>query len=202
MVIAVDVREKKSVTAKILSALTETTYLPLSPCDYVAGDTCIERKTPADLLSSITDGRLSDQLERMSSYPSSVLMVEGCLDEELGWRKIDRRPLSAALASVTAKGGGRQSVVFLPGPFEAAHYIYYLSRQKGEPRIVKVEKAKTSLGLIQCLPGVGPSKADLLISRFGSPLAVFNASVDELSSVPGISRSMARRIKDLLTNQT
>ncbi len=44
------------------------------------------------------------------------------------------------------------------------------------------------------VPGVGPHVCKILVERFGSPENVFNASLKELESVPGVSRQSALAI--------
>lgn len=47
--------------------------------------------------------------------------------------------------------------------------------------------------------GVGPAKQDALLERFGSIEAIRDASVDELSGVPGIGAATAKTLKDSLS---
>jgi ABC-type branched-subunit amino acid transport system ATPase component/ABC-type branched-subunit amino acid transport system permease subunit len=46
------------------------------------------------------------------------------------------------------------------------------------------------------VPGLGPARTDALLQAFGSVEAVRAASLDDLSRVPGVGRSTARRIQD------
>ena len=69
--IIIDEREeKKSGIPKLLSSIgvkTEIKTLPIG--DYiVAPETVVERKTISDLLSSIFDGRLFDQCNRLTKH--------------------------------------------------------------------------------------------------------------------------------------
>ncbi len=78
--IIVDEREKKSGIPKLLSAIgvkTEIKTLPIG--DYiVAPETVVERKTISDLVSSIFDGRLFDQCNRLKEhYQFPILLIEG-----------------------------------------------------------------------------------------------------------------------------
>ncbi|MEX3983959.1 helix-hairpin-helix domain-containing protein [Paraburkholderia sp. EG287A] len=59
----------------------------------------------------------------------------------------------------------------------------------------------TAQFLLEGLPGCGPKTAKPLVSTFGSALAAFNASVDELCKVPGVGKKTAERIRDALTWQ-
>ncbi|MGD8401221.1 MAG: excinuclease ABC subunit UvrC [Bacillota bacterium] len=48
------------------------------------------------------------------------------------------------------------------------------------------------------IPGVGPAKKRLLLKHFGSVKRVWEASVAELSALPGINKELAERIKERL----
>ena len=52
--------------------------------------------------------------------------------------------------------------------------------------------------LLEEIPGVGPKRRELLLKAFGSMEAVAKASTEELSSLKGITPSMAQRIKAFL----
>jgi Nuclease subunit of the excinuclease complex len=44
------------------------------------------------------------------------------------------------------------------------------------------------------IPGIGPRRKRELLRRFGSVAGIRRASVDEIASVPGISKALAQRI--------
>jgi excinuclease ABC subunit C len=44
------------------------------------------------------------------------------------------------------------------------------------------------------LPGVGPARKRALLTHFGSPEAVLNASREELEAVPGLAGKLARDV--------
>jgi excinuclease ABC subunit C len=46
--------------------------------------------------------------------------------------------------------------------------------------------------ILDGLPGVGPARKRALLSHFGSPDAVLEASREELEAVPGIPGKLAR----------
>jgi excinuclease ABC subunit C len=49
---------------------------------------------------------------------------------------------------------------------------------------------------LDAIPGVGPAKRRALLKRFGSVAGVKQASIEELSAVPGISAELAERIRE------
>ena len=77
--IVVDEREKKSGIPDLLKGIginLEIKTLPIG--DYiVAPETVVERKTISDLVSSIFDGRLFDQCNRLKEhYQFPILLIE------------------------------------------------------------------------------------------------------------------------------
>ena len=52
------------------------------------------------------------------------------------------------------------------------------------------------------IPGVGPSRRRALLERFGSLAGVRSASLEEIASVPGISRHLSERILDHLQQKS
>ena len=82
--IVVDEREKKSGIPGLLKGIginLEIKTLPIG--DYiVAPETVVERKTISDLVSSIFDGRLFDQCNRLKEhYKFPILLIEGDIDK-------------------------------------------------------------------------------------------------------------------------
>lgn len=65
---------------------------------------------------------------------------------------------------------------------------------------MRTQRAKTRTGgsQLEDIPGVGPKKRASLLQRFGSAKAVANASIDDLSRVPGISWALANSIYQAL----
>lgn len=63
----------------------ETDSYPVG--DYIFDDkVCFEYKTPQDMISSIIDGRIFRQVEKMKQYPFSYVIVVGNVAEEINQR--------------------------------------------------------------------------------------------------------------------
>ena len=82
--IIVDEREKKSGIPDLLKAVginIEMKTLPVG--DYIVGpETVVERKSISDLVSSIFDGRLFDQCNRLKEhFQNPIILMEGDVDE-------------------------------------------------------------------------------------------------------------------------
>jgi excinuclease ABC subunit C len=66
----------------------------------------------------------------------------------------------------------------------------------------KRRSARTITSALLDIPGVGPSRRTALLERFGSLAGVKSATVDELMTVKGLSRTMAERIKQQLKDES
>ncbi|HEU5090338.1 MAG TPA: helix-hairpin-helix domain-containing protein, partial [Roseiflexaceae bacterium] len=51
---------------------------------------------------------------------------------------------------------------------------------------------------LEDIPGIGPRRRQALLKRFGSLDGIRAASVDDLATVPGMSRKAAEELKTLL----
>ncbi len=62
----------------------------------------------------------------------------------------------------------------------------------------KIRDKRVSGSALEEIPGVGPRRKRLLLRTFGSLEAIRRASVEELASVPTMTKSMAERVRDYL----
>jgi DNA excision repair protein ERCC-4 len=175
--------------------------------DYIVSPTLgVERKALPDFFSSIYDGRLFDQCAVLArTFPTPVLLVEG---ELAGIEELTHNPRVAygALASAALDTGVR--ILHSPSSEGSADLLYVLCRRATRsPELGKLlrKPAKSDdaelerLYVVASLPGVGETLARRMLQAFGSPRAVFRASVAELARVPGVGRARAARIVRVLT---
>jgi ERCC4-type nuclease len=88
-------------------------------------------------------------------------------------------------------------------PSETAKLIVFIARQIESMARGGVQrhgyrpktKKKRQLFILQGLPGVGPERAERLLARFGSVEAAISASSSQLQSVDGIGKSIADKIR-------
>lgn len=97
--------------------------------------------------------------------------------------------------------------VFLPGQPEPvtlnqrSQEVFLLMRLRDEAHRFAISyqrerrQAAAVRSGIDAIPGVGPKRKRALIRQFGSPAQVARASLEELTSVPGITAALAERIK-------
>jgi excinuclease ABC subunit C len=87
---------------------------------------------------------------------------------------------------------------------ERSQGLFLLQRVRDEAHrfaITSHRRQRTKSGLasrLDSIPGVGPARRKALLTKFGSIEKIRSASVDDLSSIPGISESLAFNIKSQL----
>ena len=207
--IVVDEREKKSGIPDLLKGTginLEIKTLPVG--DYiVAPETVVERKTISDLISSIFDGRLFDQCNRLKEhYQFPILLIEGDVNEI---EELTENPFIfyGAISSVAIDF----KIPVIPTP-NASHtsklLISMCSRNDSSkgPFIKKIRKSndlqKQQLSMLCSLPGVGEKTAIRMLEKFGTPLRMLSSSITELSKVSGLGNARAKNIKKVLQAQS
>ncbi len=129
-------------------------------------------------------GQLNAALEGVADLPTDDVAFVGLAKrfEEL-WRPGQSRP------------------VVLPRGSEA---LFLLQRLRDEAHrfAITYQRSRRAKALtasaLDDVPGVGPTRRQALLERFGSVAAVRHATVDELAEVPGVSRTIAAAVKEHL----
>jgi ERCC4-type nuclease len=184
----------------------EVTVERLPVGDYeVDGQLIVERKTLLDLTASIKEGRLFAQLYRLlQSELPCALLLEGSSDD-LARSGMRREAIQGALVQITlfmqipvlrALDATESASLLLM----IARHLHTLSARKptGPKRYLAsriTRKEKQQLYLLQGLPGIGLTRAKLLLKKFGSVQEVLAASEQELQQVAGIGASTAQKIR-------
>jgi len=206
-IVYADVREEKSGIPNLLEKagiMVIRKQLPVG--DYLISDSVvIERKTSYDFARSLFDGRLFEQAKRLAeSYPIVFYIVEG---NPFRLRRYQTRTKQLTAAMVTLVVDYSVRVLFSEGPLHTAAILESLAKRvEGEGRrgIVIHKKPRLEdtrawqLYILQSFPGIGPKTAERILERFGSLQAFFNASVAELSKVPGIGEKKAETIRKII----
>ena len=92
-------------------------------------------------------------------------------------------------------------VILLPNYSPALHLIQHIRDEAHRFAITghRARRGKARLGsVLDEVPQVGPGRRRALIRHFGSAIAVKSASVDEITKVSGISKSLAEDIYNFL----
>lgn len=207
--IIVDEREKKSGIPDLLKAIgvnIEIKTLPVG--DYiVAPEIVVERKSIRDLISSIFDGRLFDQCNRLREhFQHPVILMEGDVDEI---EEFTENPLVfyGAISSIAIDF--KIPVLPTPNATHTAKLLVSMASRKDAakgPFLKKIKKSsdlqRQQLSVLCSLPGVGEKLATRMLEKFGTPLRVLGASSVELSKVEGLGKERAKKIREMLESKS
>jgi excinuclease ABC subunit C len=96
---------------------------------------------------------------------------------------------------------GQSQGIILPNGSQGLFLIQRVRDEAHRFAISGHRKRRTKSGLasrLDTIAGVGPARRKALLGKFGSIQNIQAASVDELSSIPGISENLAHQIKNQL----
>ena len=203
--IVVDEREKKSGIQSLLKGIginLEMKTLPVG--DYiVAPETIVERKSISDLVSSVFDGRLFDQCNRMKeNFQFPIIIIEGNTNEI---EELIENPFVFYGAVSSVAIDFKIPIISTPNASHTAKLLVYMCSRKDVtkgPFIKKIRKSndlqRQQLSVLSSLPGIGEKTAIRMLEKFGTPLNVFSASSIELSKISGLGELRAKKIKKIL----
>ncbi len=208
IIIYADIRELDSNIVSILKKRCTVREKQLPAGDYLLSKSvAAERKTTSDFLQSLIDGRLFEQLSRMKESFSPVLIIEGdsLFDEK---RKIHPNAIRGALASIAIDMA--IPILWTATPLETTEMLFAIAkREQGEkkkPVGIRGKRKFRSMNqqqefLICGLADVGTTTAKNLLKHFGTPEKVFIAGEAELQQAEGIGKTMAKKIRKMLTRR-
>lgn len=203
--IVVDERERKSGIPDLLRAVginLEIKTLPIG--DYiVAPETIVERKSVSDLISSIFDGRLFDQCNRLKEhFTHPIILMEGNVEEI---EQIVENPLVFYGALSTVAIDFKIPIIPTPSATHTAKMLVSMCSRKDTlrgPFLKKIKKSddvyRQQLSVLCSLPGIGEKLATRMLSKFGSPTKTLNASLADLAKIEGLGEARAKKIKQML----
>lgn len=207
--IVVDERERKSGIPDLLRAVginLEVKTLPIG--DYiVAPETVVERKSISDLISSVFDGRLFDQCDRLREhFAHPVILMEGNVDEI---EQIVENPLVFYGAVSSIAIDFKIPIIPTPSASHTAKLLVSMCSRKDVskgPFLKKIKKSddlqRQQLSVLCSLPGIGEKLAVRMLQKFGSPSRTINASLADLAKVEGLGESRAKKIKQMLDQES
>ena len=207
--IVVDEREKKSGIPSLLKGIgINLEVKTLLVGDYiVAPETVVERKSISDLVSSVFDGRLFDQCNRMKeNFQFPIIIIEGDTDEI---EELIENPFVFYGAVSSVAIDFKIPVISTPNASHTAKLLVSMCSRKDiskGPFIKKIRKSEDTqrqqLSILCSLPGVGEKTAVRMLEKFGTPLKVFSASVTELSKITSLGQARAKKIKKMLQTKS
>lgn len=206
MVLYYDDREHADTIIHELSSYQDVSLIKkrLTLGDYQCNDWLIERKTLADLVHSLCDGRLFSQVARLAaSSQHTALLIEGCTQDIANYQ-IHREALIGAICAISINF--HIPILRSLSQLETAKILYFcitqLHRNDTDLQLTgrKPKRRKNrQLFILQSLPDVGPKLASRLLYHFNNVEAVFTASETALMQVEGIGKQKAKKIREILT---
>ena len=206
--IIVDKREYRSKVARNL-AINGVTIEPqqLDVGDYILSSRIgIERKNTEDFLSSLIDGKLFKQIQRLrDSYSRPILILEG--EDLFTHRNINHNAIYGSLASISVDYG--IPIMTTKDELETAKLLSVIANreQKEEKKVVAIRGEKTQMSLyerqqffVEGLPNISGILAKRLLIHFGSIRDIANATEEELQEVDGIGKNIASEIMRVLNS--
>ncbi len=186
LTIIVDHREPAEIKKRLIKLGMEIKEEQLDIADYVLSDTvACERKTGADLISSIIDNRLFEQIDRLiETYDQPILIVENLETafERTEWKK-RKKHVFGALTYIFL----RRQVPVVPTTRKSETAILlnriasWTQEEKSDPLIARKSPKKRTLRedqlfFLQGLYNTGQKKGEILLDSFeNSPEEVLNS---------------------------
>ncbi len=96
---------------------------------------------------------------------------------------------------------GQPTSILLPRHSQGLYLIQRIRDEAHRFAVTSHRRLRTKKGLasrLDSIPGIGPARRKLLLNHFGSIHDIQQASLDELTAVPGISPKLANEIKSHL----
>ena len=205
----IDERERKNGIPDLLKKNRgKKEVMKLAVGDYNVGpETIVERKSVSDFISSVFDGRLFDQCNRLKEhFEHPCIIIEGNVDEI---DTITENPLVfyGAMSSVVLDF--KIPVIPTPTASHTAKLLVSMCARQGTvkgPFLKKIRKSgdlkQQQLSILCSLPGVGEKLATRMLEKFGSTSNSLNASYVELSKISGMGEARAQKIPKILDAQT
>ncbi len=186
--IIADNREKNSLVISELIALNNKLELKqLEVADYIIGNIAIERKTIADLISSMLSKRLFKQLENLKQYENSLLIVENYSDLNLKDTNLSENALRGLLLSISLDF--KIPIIFTKDEKDTAIFLSILAKKKKTELSLR---SKIPLSLQQQLqfilegfPNIGPKTARKLLEKYKTIKNIINTKDEEIKSFLG-----------------
>jgi ERCC4-type nuclease len=199
--IIADIHEKNSLVITQLQKSPEINLdiKSLKIADYMINDIAIERKTVQDLISSMINKRLIQQLKQMQIYQKSLLIIEGDLDDVINEENNMAKALRGLLVSISTNS--QTSIIRTQDYQDTAKYLITLAKQQLKPnqeislhsRIPKTKNEQKQY-ILESFPNIGPAKAKQLLKKFKTVQQTINASEEDLQE---ILKNKTKNFKDL-----
>ena len=202
----VDQRERASGITRELSDQVAIKPIQLPVGDFLVSDrVVIERKSSADFVQSIIDGRLFEQAAALKeNFRNPIILIEG--EDLYSVRNVHPNAIRGALAAIAIDF--QIPILWSKDVQDSAALIVAMAKREQEEkaRIVRLRGDKHAMSdsdqqefMVAGLPGVGALLAKDLLTHFGTVEKVFTADERALKEVGKIGDKKAGEIRRVLT---
>lgn len=203
--IIVDSRESNSGMAGLLSARGAEVVIEELECgDYILAESfAVERKTAVDFVASILDRRIFSQIAILkATYSKICVLVEGdvfstrsAITEDSLQGALSYLSVIENVSLISTKSVAQTASMLLTMQRHAVEGLGYEIPLRGaKPK----DRKPQAQFLVEGLPGIGPAAAKKLLTHFGSAIAVFTATPEQLKAVPGIGPKTIASMREAL----
>jgi len=203
--IVVDIHEPRYIAEALSRKGVQVSIRKLDVGDYIIGELGIERKSVKDFYRSIIDGRLFDQLKRLSdAYSNNLLILEG---DVMNFLSKSGNPKSILGGIITIILGFNTKLLYsrdIDETIEILHIIWRKIRFSRRRMVIRYKPKIMSLEdrlvyILQGFPGIGDKLARNVLNHYRTLKNFINTTISELSSIEGIGEKKAREIYRVIT---
>jgi len=205
-----DSREKgNNVIKELINLEIKLETKNLDVADYIVSDRIgIELKTIPDFVNSIIDKRLLTQIKNLkNAFEVPLLILQG--EEDIySVRKVHPNAIRGMLSTIAINF--QVPIIYTKNSIDTAAFLKILAKQEqdSEKKDFGIRFDKKPLTtkeqqefIIESLPGVGPSLAKSLLSKFKTVHKIINAKEDKLQKIEKIGPKKAKEI-NRITKET
>ena len=186
--IIIDNREKNSlVIAELMNLNQKTEFKQLEIADYIIGETAIERKTISDLISSMLNKRLFQQLENLKQYNKSLLIIEGYQKLDLKNSGLNENAIRGLLLSISLDH--KIPILFSKNEKETALFLSLIAKKKKTEISLRaksqISESQRLQFILEGFPSIGPKTSQKLLLKYKTIKNLINAPKEEIISLLG-----------------
>lgn len=175
---------------------------PLDEGDFIIDNCIFERKSPSDFASSLQEGRLRDQVERMAGHEKiPFVLVEGNMEDFNDLEHTDIPPKSLRGMDASIELRNNISVKYCSNIKFLADIAVRMARKEKES-VTTVQARQTDAitdttfieRVFLAIDGIGPKTAESLSEEFDSLSDTLEADSKRFESVEGVGPETSEKI--------
>lgn len=186
--IIIDHRERNSlVPSELIGIGHKIIFKQLKVGDYIINDTVIERKEINDLIHSIKNKRLFQQLEEIKQFQNYILIIEGTIYNQ---KKLHPNAIRGAILS--AATSYKIPIIFTQHHKETSQYLSILRNKENKknteiktPIKKHFNKKSLQINILESFPNIGNITAQKLLNKFKTLKKTINATEEEIKPILG-----------------